>query len=275
MYIAHADAPPAPVAQAPTRSVRVERATFPEHTEKRRDTPFHASSHAHPGVHPENDRANGVLRHLEEGHFKGVADVRLRIQFHEELRHRQQEKVHEVVQDGLATLTATVAAHADTLSPSGILSDEQAEGFKELFAAFEVDVRESGKASEASSLDQLVHAVQDSFEALYAGLQALLPSETPAPETAPLVLEDPAQAVEKVDHETPDDAAFSDFLNGLAEVFTRALDDLQSAVHDADVLPPLSKPTGHGRAYDKFVAQYMRFQTSPLSFGVPSFESQA
>ena len=30
-------------------------------------------------------RANGVLRLLESGHFKGVADVRLRINFHEQL----------------------------------------------------------------------------------------------------------------------------------------------------------------------------------------------
>lgn len=37
---------------------------------------------------PGQEKVKGVVRLLHEGHFKGVADIRLRINFHEQL-HRE------------------------------------------------------------------------------------------------------------------------------------------------------------------------------------------
>lgn len=58
-----------------------------------------------------NERTPGVLRHLADGHYRGVADVRLRIVFHDELAALGAERVGE-----LSAPAGNGAAHAKFLA---------------------------------------------------------------------------------------------------------------------------------------------------------------
>ncbi len=46
------------------------------------------------------DKVPGVIRLLEAGHFKGVADVRLRINFHDQLEQRAADKAADTLRTG-------------------------------------------------------------------------------------------------------------------------------------------------------------------------------
>ena len=56
----------------------------------------------------DEDGAKGVLRLLQEGHFKGVADVRLRINFHDELAAIEQAHLRASAQENTVPLTESL-----------------------------------------------------------------------------------------------------------------------------------------------------------------------
>ncbi|HUU85634.1 MAG TPA: hypothetical protein VM243_19215, partial [Phycisphaerae bacterium] len=63
----------------------------------------------------DGEKVPGVIRLLEAGHFKGVADVRLRINFFEQLSARAEAAAQPVVQDESRQLVETVNAQLDEL----------------------------------------------------------------------------------------------------------------------------------------------------------------
>jgi len=65
----------------------------------------------------EDSRAKGVLRLLQEGHFKGVADVRLRINFHEELTAIAHENLVPVVEGKVAGIISMESPAARKPAP--------------------------------------------------------------------------------------------------------------------------------------------------------------
>ena len=72
------------------------------------------SPHAE-GMHGHGPRGRGVLRLLEAGHFKGVADVRLRINFHDELEARAAERGREALGGATDALIDSVAGGVSSL----------------------------------------------------------------------------------------------------------------------------------------------------------------
>ena len=55
-------------------------------------------------------RAKGVLLRLQEGHFKGVADIRLRMNFHEEISAMENEKSALIAQAGIEDISGTIGS---------------------------------------------------------------------------------------------------------------------------------------------------------------------
>ena len=68
--------------------------------------------------------ASGVLRLLQDGHFKGVADVRLRINFHEEIIAAQTETAKSAAQEALTDLSNSVNAQLEQLASPENFSQE-------------------------------------------------------------------------------------------------------------------------------------------------------
>ncbi len=131
------------------------------------------------------DQAKGVLRLLQEGHFRGVADVRLRINFHEELMALQDEAVRSVAPDKLQSITDAVNAQVDALIESGSLTEEQQAAVAELRQSFSDTVQQLTDeflGAEGSQSDALAAGLQDAFDAFLESLTSLLlPEEPPAP----------------------------------------------------------------------------------------------
>ena len=131
------------------------------------------------------ERAKGVLRLLQEGHFRGVADVRLRINFHEELMALQTEAVKGVAPDKLQSVSDAVNAQVDALIDSGTLTEEQQVAVVELRQAFSDTVKQltdTFLAAEGAQSDTLTAGLQEAFDAFVASLASLLlPEESPVP----------------------------------------------------------------------------------------------
>jgi hypothetical protein len=147
-------------------------------------------------------KAAGVLRLLEEGHFKGVADVRLRINFFEELTARAQADAAPQLEAGAADLVAAVNAKVDELVGTlGVDAETQAtiEGLAGDFNdAVEAAVTDS-TADGSIDLAALAGALRSVFESLVTQMSELLSSaaQEASPEDAALAApEDPAPQAE-------------------------------------------------------------------------------
>ncbi|HUW82228.1 MAG TPA: hypothetical protein VMZ31_05445 [Phycisphaerae bacterium] len=138
-----------------------------------------------PVVENPTERAKGVLRLLQEGHFRGVADVRLRINFHDELMALQNDAVKSVAPDNLQSISDVINAQVDALIESGSLTEEQQAAVDELRQTFSDTVQQlTDEFLNADGLqsDALAAGLQDAFDAFLESLTSLLlPEEPPAP----------------------------------------------------------------------------------------------
>ncbi len=127
----------------------------------------------------------GVIRLLEAGHFKGVADVRLRINFFEQLSARAQAAAVPVVERESAELAAAVTAKVDELVTALAADDEAQEAVVELVEEFNTAVQTAvneATSGDAIQTDALTAAIQAAFEVLKERLTELLDSSLSEPE---------------------------------------------------------------------------------------------
>jgi hypothetical protein len=235
-----------------------------------------------PAAAPEpesEEKLPGVLRLLQAGHFKGTADVRLRISHFEAIQALESQNLQAVASGGFQSLNGTVQDQVAALKESGLLTDEQTAALDNFL--------ESLKEAQGESLNGGGLSVQELIESFQAKLDALMTLlEPPA-----AVLEEPADPAEPqtvgaeepvaaADGQQPPaeepvaepleaapaepQAAEPDPLRQLVlnfqESIQQALDDLQSGLTGASALPPLSEPSGNGIAYAKFLAIYESMQ---------------
>lgn len=213
----------------------------------------------------DSDNVSGVLRHLEEGHFKGVADVRLRINFFEELSARAAESGAAVSREQAGGFVAKVNGQIDTLIAE-FSPDEETQALvdelrKDLDAEFDTALEEFAKTGDDEALTQVLQA---SFETFVARLRELLvppppPEEDPGDsdptdpvELAGQTVEQLAGTTEPTTTEEPADDPFA----ALLSAFKDALSSFLGEVRLASQLPDLSPPSGNGVAYEKFLAIY-------------------
>jgi len=235
--------------------------------------------------------SKGVIRLLQAGHFQGVADVRLRINFHDEL---QQVAAQNAANDfeGASTglfdeLTAKLGALGEEHGLSG-----QAE---ELAGDFSDDIKqllEEAKAEQTplsttlSDINSRFSELLESLQGAFAGLAAAaVPQEQDAtdPELAELLDDEGALASEEqepalvaadleeapteetgeeiAETEDPGLTAFKTDMQELEAWFTQSLTSLHGDVTAAAELPPLSEPRGNGAAYAKFLEIYRNMNT--------------
>ncbi len=167
-----------------------------------------------PLTEQEEEELPGVIRNLLEGHYTGVADVRLRINFADVLAAIEQEQMQaaaaEQIDGMLVTVGATIAgllgsteaAKAEELEgpieapaeePSESPTEEQLAAIGEYQVAFVQEVNESKEVfitSEAPSQEELVAGLNGAFESFVASLISTFePGPAPEPEAvAPPVI---------------------------------------------------------------------------------------
>ena len=244
----------------------------------------------------ESTELTGVIRNLLEGHFKGVSDVRLRINHFEPLQAIEQEQLQAVIEDNAGllesidqNLTELLNYTEDPTAPQETSADIASANVEEATASDGLTQEQEESVSDASekvnellsfenqSKDTLLTLVTNLRSSL-TGLADSLNSPVSAtinetPETPVVSVDDGgpetagADATDGEDGEGETDtppvdspSAFevlvSAFIEELNSVFLVALDEITKSLSEVEVLPELSEPNGNGSAYGKFLDVY-------------------
>ncbi len=212
----------------------------------------------------DDEKVPGVIRLLEAGHFKGVTDVRLRINFFEELSARANGAAQATLPESSGQLAETVEVGVDELLESLAADESAREEVTALVAEFGEQLHAAVNGGETPApidRDALSEAVQGVFAELVEGLTTLLgpppvdPDITPVDPDTPPVDPDPAESAADAEEGSPE-VAFDDALAVLVETFTAALNDLLETIETAGRLRDPGPAPGHGAAFDKFLAIY-------------------
>lgn len=194
------------------------------------------------------EASRGVLGLLQEGHFKGVADVRLRINFSDELAAIEQAQNRQVVSQKIDVVLESVSS---TLR-SGQLTDSP-DAFIDPFEQAVNESKENFLTAEVQSTSMFTGELESAFETLIISLTEALASAA---------AENPEEGNVPVDTTMDEDESVSDLIAGLKAAFSSAMDDLTKELSGAmNLLPELSAPNGNGVAYDKFLEIYNEMQT--------------
>ena len=296
------------------------------------------------------EKTRGVIRLLQAGHFKGVADVRLRINFYDEIQALESQNLKTVAAGGFESLNQTVQDQITALKDSGLLNEEQTTALDDFLASLQEAQNESLNG-DGISVQELI----DSFRAKLESLMALLNPPAPAipaaaqepevpaepavvpeeptipaepqaagpeepiepaavpqepvepaavpqesiepaepqaaPEEIPVAgIEEQQPPVEEapvpvpvipVEPQPAEPSPLQLLVANFQESVQQAIDGLQSGMTSSSALPPLSEPSGNGKAYAKFLAIYESMQagaapeTPPAQPLVPVPESPA
>ncbi len=228
------------------------------------------------GEEDDGDDGRGVLRNLLAGHYKGVADVRLRINFFDELSDAANQSAAAAASEKVDGLVGTVNTQIDTLLGGLEIEQETSDGVAELLAGFGAAVDEGlGPFSSDGDREAFAELIESAFGSLTQQLRDLLyppeqPEEPPTDETVPTDETDgegdgTVAAVEgeetpPTDQPIPDDTIETtppeDPLADVLSAFSEALASFMQSISASSQLPPLSEPSGNGVAYDKFLAIY-------------------
>jgi hypothetical protein len=194
----------------------------------------------------------GVIRLLQEGHFKGVADVRLRINFHDQLQGIAGASQSLALEPGGASVVSAVEEAVNALLASDDLTDEQRTEIQNLLDKFIDNVDQIS----ADNGDDFFANIKSAFAEFSTGLREFLGvglELAPAEETTPVEGVDAGAAVGEEPSETPG-LSIEELVAAIESAFSEAIAALQEAVAQAgSILPESSEPNGNGVAYQKFV----------------------
>ncbi|MEE9441713.1 MAG: hypothetical protein V3V99_03500 [candidate division Zixibacteria bacterium] len=234
----------------------------------------------------EGQKTKGVLRLLQEGHFKSVSDIRLRINFHEEIQALENQKLIESADAGVTEMINAISTGMTELLESEnpepeisaiIIETVEALGNKLETVSSELINNDEGE------IKNLTGTLQTAFDAFIGPYTAEIPEEIPKetqtakneqlqpPVSQPDDIE--ADINEEISTETAVDSSqiiLQQFWAALQELFVSELDNLNSQLSSISVLPELSEPSGNGKAYDKFLNIYNDMNTVME----PNLESQ-
>jgi hypothetical protein len=235
-------------------------------------------------THPPDDQSDthqtkGVISLLQEGHFKGVADVRLRIIFNDELTAIESDQLKTAAEENIEGLLTALAA---TTAPEALTEAPQ---LQQTFTDAVQQAKNDFLSAEPPSKADLIASLNAAFQAFIEGLWTnFAPATGPAEGLAAGQEEtggETEDAIESGEEETPAqvglvgqeggespepapetapatelDPQVTSYIAGLEAAFETAMNELIGAVDGVAVLPELSQPSGNGVAYDKFLAIY-------------------
>ena len=125
--------------------------------------------------------SRGVMRLLEANHFRGVADVRLRINFFDELSAASESAASAVAETESQVFLEGVGGALDEFLASLSLDDKTMKAIGERIASFENDVRaalENNVTASSVDADVLGGALRGVFEDLAAEISLLVTPPT-------------------------------------------------------------------------------------------------
>lgn len=219
---------------------------------------------------------SGVIRNLLAGHYKGVADIRLRINFADKIEQLNRNETAALAEQANDSINGDLNAEIGTFASSAELNDTQN---AELNTVVEQFTRSLDSAfanftsGEKSDNDTLLGSVQGAFEEFRNSLETLWDEEDNAPSGGnyieepvgsevvqndnPIVEEEIAGAGENEAGPAVDlKAETASFIDNFTGTFEDWFTGLQDSLESAPVLPEISQPHDNGVAFDKFMAIY-------------------
>jgi hypothetical protein len=203
-----------------------------------------------------HQEAHGAIRNLQEGHYQGVASLRLQINFHEQLQATTMQKADDVLAAGSDTLVAGLKEQVTTLGGEfqGTFGDDfqtKMQGMMETFSQAvntlfgttgETETASTPKA--VSKPGDIFTGIRQAFDVFFTAMLEL--DQPPTDESVPVDTDlEPALAVENT--ESPDIAAISTTdaaEGGIADINTaETVDELMAAapaITPENSQPPLS-----------------------------------
>jgi hypothetical protein len=220
----------------------------------------------------DNENVRGVIRNLQNGHFKGVADVRLRINFHDEIAAIEENQLRTTADEKIGVLLDSMENNFTEFFESDDFSElhNEVKKYRDAFDLAVNDLHNRFITGDGLSKEDLLAGLEDNFQNLtgslgevLSGINTGIVTEEPdleenADETD--ITANPLGAVEDVvsEQEEPVDlgASFNAFIEELKSGFDTALDQFARDLNEVAILPELSSPKGNGVAYSKFLAMY-------------------
>lgn len=225
-------------------------------------TPDAPAAQTAAGTAEDGQKAKGVIRNLMAGHYKGVAGVRLRINFNEELSAISEGQAGQALAEGMPALLEAVAGEVDALLAATEMPEEQASTVKTAYEAFANDAAAlmEGLQSGETSAEQVMAQVKTAFQELTETLSPLLMSLAEAAKESAAEFTEAVQQAASTDGQEAEGTQ-SPLASGLQAAFENAFAELEASVRDAAAtLPELTPPTGNGVAYERFAAMYSALQ---------------
>lgn len=276
----------------------------PKHTEARtaaEEGIARTKEAAAPGEATDAEGSKGVIRLLQAGHFNGVADVRLRTNFHDQLQQGAAQDAARTFEGAVPGLLDDLAKEVSLLGAQSGLSS-QGKDLADSFAE-EIQLLLEGAKTAQTPLSTTLADIKSKFstfleslEGAFAGLPSPIVEElNPDEEEIAELLEEgdasnqdeqtPQQAAAAMNEDETEEAegelgqpdgltAFKAALQELESWFSQSLASLQSDATAAQQLPPLSEPRGNGAAYSKFLEIYRNLNSGSEAGGT-SVESDA
>lgn len=124
-------------------------------------------------------KGKGVVGLLQEGHFKGVADIRLRMNFHAQIESLNAAKVSNVLETKSSMLTAGLGDQLKDIGEGFDLASEM----EDLFSAFSSAIQDMFGGSEGGQPEpaSIFAEIQDAFSSMFSSLQQLTPTVVSEP----------------------------------------------------------------------------------------------
>jgi hypothetical protein len=122
---------------------------------------------------PQKNRAQGAIKLLQEGHFKGVAALRLSINFFDQLSDLEQKTNQVAAQEGIAELSLALQEQIGGLSTSGLIEEETLPRLADLTETFLSEIQSSA-AGEEWDQQQLTTSLEHHYDNYRTALQDLL-----------------------------------------------------------------------------------------------------
>lgn len=217
-----------------------------------------------------NGEGRGVLRLLQEGHFRGVSDVRLRINFSAQLTSIQSGQFDSSLTEGIGELLAAIEDLVAQFLEDGDFEspfEEAVTSARVVFSQTVITISgdfDSGQNDLSVLLDNIRAAFDDFVTALQDIFGITIPVEGDPGGGTTIVATQlsleistttiTTSGVEGQPPVDPVDDIFSTFLASLQALFDSSLSNFGSLLQSAStILPALSEPSGNGGAFEKFL----------------------
>lgn len=235
---------------------------------------------------PDQGQEKGVIRLLRAGHFQGVSDLRLRINFDEELQQTASRAAQATWTSGGQELVAALNGKIEEMGETFAFSAEAAALMDEFEQA--TSPLFSGATNGPFDATAAMEAMTTAFNGLIEALQAFAPAaaeESPAGATAgggaalnalpeteePGIAAADTPATDPLTGENssaaPAALPFTEALTNLQQWFDAEKAALETMRAETQSLPELSAPRGKGVAYERFLAIYESLHTATSSAG--------